>query len=47
MKLISVETYESGWCLSWKWRGWTLWHHSNEAGARAIQVGPVILEIWG
>lgn len=44
-------TRDSGWLLSVKgirhFRGWCLWHHSNEAGMRVIQVGPVVLEIWG
>jgi len=38
-------TRNSGWLLSLK-RHWCWWHHLNEAGCRAIQVGPVILEIW-
>lgn len=42
-------TKDSGWLLSLKLnpRGWTLWHHSNEAGMRVVQIGPLVLEIWG
>lgn len=55
MTLLSIErrpepTSElrnSGLLLSLKPSGWTLWHHSNEEGMRVIQIGPLVLEIWG
>lgn len=40
------QTLDQGWLLSFKRRGWCLWHHSNEAGMRVIQVGFLILEVW-
>jgi hypothetical protein len=43
-------TLDRGWLLSVKGlrslQGWCFWHHSNEAGARCIQVGPLVLEVW-
>lgn len=37
---------DRGWLLSLKRRGWCWWHHSNEAGARCIQIWFLILEMW-
>lgn len=34
------------WRITLKPRGWCWFHHLNEAGARAIQIGPLVLEIW-
>lgn len=31
--------------LTWTAKGWCLWYHSNEAGMRVVQVGPLVLEI--
>lgn len=44
--LNGEKVSDSGWCLSAKLRGWCWWHHSHEAGARVIQVGPLVLEVW-
>lgn len=55
MTLLSVQRHvehngetvrDSGWCLSWKWRGWCLWHHSNEEGCRVLQIAGLVLETW-
>jgi hypothetical protein len=41
-----MKRKNSGWHLTFKRRGWCWFHHSNEAGMRVVQIGPLVLELW-
>jgi len=44
--MYRYQTAKHGFYISLKRRGWCWFYHLNEAGLRAIQIGPVIIEIW-
>ena len=42
-----MEKAKTKWLVSVKpIRSWCFWHHDHENGLRAIQIGPIIIEIW-
>jgi len=46
-RIKTMEKIKTKWLVSVKpIRSWCFWHHDHENGLRAIQIGPIIIEIW-